>query len=431
MSDTGHRSRSAAMRLLGRILDRGQMLDEALLDEQEGSGRMAKLAPRDRAFARLLTVTVLRRLGQIDDAIDRCLDKPLNRAAKPARIALRLAAAQTMFLGTPAHAVADGAVRLMGSRQKHLSGLVNAVSRRLTREADDILASQDELRLNCPEWLWRSWATAYGEEATEKMVASMLLEPPLDLTFKKNAEDWAERLQGEVLVTGSLRREGGGIIQALPGFNEGEWWVQDAAAALPVSLLGPVEGREVLELCAAPGGKTAQLAALGAQVTAVDNAPKRLALLQTNLDRLGLQAETFAADALTWRPEKLFDFILLDAPCSATGTIRRHPDIWHLRSAKDVAGVAELQNQMLQAAMEMLAPGGTLVFCTCSLQPEEGEERIEALLASGAPVTRRPIEAAELFAIDSLITPLGDMCTLPHYEGGMDGFYACRLLRDD
>ncbi len=430
MSDTGHRSRSAAMRLLGRILDRGQMLDEALLDEQEGGGRMAKLAPRDRAFARLLTVTVLRRLGQIDDAIDRCLDKPLNRAAKPARNALRLAAAQSMFLGTPAHAVADGAVRLMGSRQRHLSGLVNAVSRRLTRESEAILAEQDELRLNCPDWLWRVWASAYGEETTQKMVAAMLLEPPLDLTFKTKAEDWAEKLQGEVLPTGSLRREGGGIIQALPGFNEGEWWVQDAAAALPVALLGQVEGREVLDLCAAPGGKTAQLAALGARVTAIDSAPKRMELLQANLDRLGLQAETIVADALQWRPAKPFDFILLDAPCSATGTIRRHPDIWHLRKPGDVAAVAELQDQMLRAAIEMLAPGGTLVFCTCSLQPEEGEGRIEALLASGAPVSRRPIEAAELYGLDSLVTPLGDMRTLPHYEGGMDGFYACRLLKN-
>jgi len=194
--------------------------------------------------------------------------------------------------------------------------------------------------------------------------------------------------------------------------------------------LGQVEGREVLDLCAAPGGKTAQLAALGARVTAIDSAPKRMELLQANLDRLGLQAETIVADALQWRPAKPFDFILLDAPCSATGTIRRHPDIWHLRKPGDVAAVAELQDQMLRAAIEMLAPGGTLVFCTCSLQPEEGEGRIEALLASGAPVSRRPIEAAELYGLDSLVTPLGDMRTLPHYEGGMDGFYACRLLKN-
>ena len=431
MSDTGHRSRTAATKVLHRVLERGQMLDSALADEQEKGGRMAGLAPRDRAFARLMVVTVLRRLGQIDDAIDRCLDRPLNKSAKPARQALRLAAAQTMFLGTPAHAVVDGAVRLMGSRQRHLSGLVNAVSRRLTREAGAILATQDEVRLNCPAWLWRSWTAAYGEETTEEMVAGMLLEPPLDLTFKAKPEDWTETLQGEILATGSLRREGGGIIQALPGFTEGAWWVQDTAATLPVALMGQVEGREVLELCAAPGGKTAQLAALGARVTAIDSAPKRMALLHDNLERLGLQAETMVADVLKWRPAKPFDFILLDAPCSATGTIRRHPDIWHLRTAKDVAAAADLQDKMLQAAIKMLAPGGILVFCTCSLQPEEGEARIEALLASGAPVSRLPVKAAELFGLDMLITLQGDVRTLPHYEGGMDGFYACRLLRGD
>ena len=430
MSDTGHKSRVAALRLLGQVLDRRQMLDQALADELEPGRRLADLAPRDRAFARLLTVTVLRRLGQIDDAIDRCLDRPLNRSAKPARNALRLAAAQSMFLGTPAHAVADGAVRLMGPRLRHLSGLVNAVSRRLTRDASEILAEQDEARLNCPDWLWQSWSAAYGAETTRWMVASMLLEPALDLTCKSNAGAWAQAMQGEVLVTGSLRRPAGGTIQELPGFEEGEWWVQDAAAALPVALLGQVADREVLDLCAAPGGKTAQLAASGARVTAIDNAQKRLALLRSNLDRLNLQVETLVADMLSWRPAKPFDFILLDAPCSATGTIRRHPDIWHLRKAEDVVQAAALQDQMLLAALEMLAPDGTLVYVTCSLQPEEGEQRIENLLASGAPVARRPIAATELFGLGELITPLGDMRTLPHHLGGIDGFYACRLVRN-
>ncbi|MBT5878254.1 MAG: methyltransferase [Rhodospirillaceae bacterium] len=432
MSDnTGHRSRAAAARLLGRILDRGQMLDQALADELEAGGRLAALEPRDRAFARLLTMTVLRRLGQIDDAITRCLDKPLNRAAKPALNALRLAAAQAMFLGTPAHAIADGAVRLMGPRRRHLNGLVNAVARRLIREAPGILADQDAAALNCPKWLWQAWTKTYGAETTKTMVETMLSEPPLDLTFKNESEPWLEALQGEMLPTGSMRRMAGGAIQTLPGFSEGEWWVQDAAAALPVALLGKeLEGRAVLDLCAAPGGKTAQLAALGAQVTAVDNEPNRMTLVQANLERLNLQAETVVADILTWRPEKPFGFILLDAPCSATGTIRRHPDIWHLRSAKVPKEMALVQDGMLAAAVEMLAPGGTIVFCTCSLQPEEGEDRIEALLASGKSVSRWPITADELFGLEELITPLGDMRTLPHYLGGMDGFYACRLVRD-
>lgn len=406
------------------------MLDQALADELEPGRGLADLAPRDRAFARLLVVTVLRRLGQIDDAIGRCLDKPLNRSAKPALNALRLAAAQAMFLGTPAHAVADGAVRLMGPRQRHLSGLVNAVSRRLTRDAASFLADQDEVRLNCPDWLWQTWSAAYGAETTQQMVASMLLEPGLDLTLKNDAGNWVQALEGEVLVTGSLRRASGGAIQELPGFEAGEWWVQDAAAALPVRLLGQVAGQEVLDLCAAPGGKTAQLAASGARVTAIDSVAKRLALLRSNLDRLGLQADTIVADVLSWRPPRPFNFILLDAPCSATGTIRRHPDIWHLRTSGDIVQAAELQNQLLQAAIAMLAPGGTLVYVTCSLQPEEGEQRIEALLSSGAQAVRRPIIAAELFGLSELITPDGDMRTLPHHLGGMDGFYACRLVRN-
>ncbi|MDA1099801.1 MAG: RsmB/NOP family class I SAM-dependent RNA methyltransferase [Proteobacteria bacterium] len=429
-SDTGRRSRAAALRLLGQILDRRQMLDQALADDLESGRRLAGLAPRDRAFARLLTVTVLRRLGQIDDAISRCLDKPLNRAAKPALNALRLAAAQALFLGTPAHAVVDGAVRQMRPRLRHLSGLVNAVSRRLTRDAAPILADQDEVLLNCPDWLWQSWSAAYGVDVARQMVASILVEPSLDLTFKSDPGTWAQALQGEVMVTGSLRRPAGGAIQQLPGFEQGEWWVQDVAAALPVQLLGQVADCEVLDLCAAPGGKTAQLAVAGARVTAIDNAPKRLALLRSNMDRLNLQADEMVADVLSWRPPKPFDFVLLDAPCSATGTIRRHPDIWHLRTPEDIDQAAALQDQLLPAAMEMLAPGGTLIYSTCSLQPEEGEQRIAAFLASGAPAVRRPIVAAELFGLDELITPLGDMRTLPHYLGGMDGFYACRLVRD-
>ncbi|MDE0940925.1 MAG: methyltransferase [Alphaproteobacteria bacterium] len=431
MNDTGHRSRAAAARLLGQILDRGQMLDQALADELETGGRLASLEPRDRAFARLLTMTVLRRLGQIDDAINRCLDKPLNRAAKPALNSLRLAAAQAMFLGTPAHAIADGAVRLMGPHRRHLTGLVNAVARRLIREAPAILADQDAARLNCPKWLWQTWKKTYGVETTTKMMDIMLSEPPLDLTFKNEPEKWREALQGEMLPTGSMRRTAGGAIQTLPGFSEGEWWVQDAAAALPMALLGKdIKGRAVLDLCAAPGGKTAQMAAAGAQVTAVDNEQNRMALVEANLERLNLQAETIVADIITWRPEKPFDFILLDAPCSATGTIRRHPDIWHLRTAKVPKEMALVQDGMLAAAVDMLAPGGILIFCTCSLQPEEGEARIEALFATDAPVSRQPITADELFGLEQLITPLGDMRTLPHYLGGMDGFYACRLVRD-
>ncbi|MFP6696706.1 MAG: transcription antitermination factor NusB [Alphaproteobacteria bacterium] len=418
------------MKLLHRILDRGQMLDNALADEQEKGGRMAGLAPRDRAFARLLVATVLRRLGQIDNAIDRCLDRPLNKSARPARHSLRLAAAQTMFLDTPDHAVADGAVRLMGPRLRHLNGLVNAVARRLIREKSAIMSDQDEIVLNCPGWLRETWSKAYGAKTTKDMIGAMLSEPSLDLTLKGAVAEWPGILDATILSTGSLRRPAGGAIQTLPGFEAGEWWVQDTAAALPVRLLGEVAGRAVLDLCAAPGGKTAQLAALGAHVTAIDKVPKRLALVRANLDRLNLAAATEVADILSWRPSEPFERILLDAPCSATGTIRRHPDIWHLRRSDEITRAAELQDQMLSAAVKMLAPEGILIFCTCSLQPEEGRQRIDSLLASGAPVRHDPISAPELFDLTELVTDGGDMQTLPHYQGGMDGFFASRLVRE-
>ncbi len=429
-SGPGQRSRAAAMKLLHRILDRGQMLDTALADEQEKGGRMAGLAPRDRAFARLLVATVLRRLGQIDNAIDRCLDRPLNKSASPARHSLRLAAAQTMFLDTPDHAVADGAVRLMGPRLRHLNGLVNAVARRLIREKSAIMSDQDEIVLNCPGWLRETWSKAYGAKTTKDMIGAMLSEPSLDLTLKGAVAEWPGILDATILSTGSLRRPAGGAIQTLPGFEAGEWWVQDTAAALPVRLLGEVAGRAVLDLCAAPGGKTAQLAALGAHVTAIDKVPKRLALVRANLDRLNLAAATEVADILSWRPSEPFERILLDAPCSATGTIRRHPDIWHLRRSDEITRAAELQDQMLSAAVEMLAPEGILIFCTCSLQPEEGRQRIDSLLAGGAPVRHDPISAPELFDLTELVTDGGDMQTLPHYQGGMDGFFASRLVRE-
>lgn len=421
-------ARGAALWLLVQVLDRGRALDEALEQALAPGGRMTSLAGRDRAFARLLSSTVLRRLGQLDDAIGRCLDRPLNRRGEAARNTLRLAAAQLLFLDTPAHAAVDAAVRQV-ARWPGLKGLVNAVGRRLAREGPALLAAQDSERLNCPAWLWQSWVAAYGETDTRAIVAALLAEPPLDLTVRGDLAVWAERLQAELLPTGSLRRRGGGAVTELPGYAEGAWWVQDAAAALPARLLPAAAGLRVIDLCAAPGGKTAQLAAAGAAVTAVDLSTARLRRLADNLRRLGLSVDTVAADATDWRPAELADAVLLDAPCTSTGTIRRHPDIWHLKTAADVAAATPLQDHLLAAATDMLRPGGTLVYCVCSLQPEEGPARIARLLQSGAPVRRRPLQAAELNGLAELIDAAGDLRTLPHQLGGLDGFYACRLER--
>ncbi len=403
--------------------------------EDEFDREAKNLSGRDRGFARLVVATTLRRLGQIDGVLKGCLDRPLPVKLAPVRDLLRLSAAQLIFLDTPPHAVVDTAVEMV----KHgkfgpYAGMVNAVLRRLAREGKERAAAIDEARLNTPKWLWESWVAAYGEQTTRAIGAAHLGEPSLDLTLKPglDLDVWAEKLGAVRLPTGSLRRPLGGAIDDLPGFGEGAFWVQDAGAALPVPLLGDVTGQRVLDLCAAPGGKTAQLAALGAIVTAVDRSDRRLRRLSENLARLSLSAHVVAADAVIWRPDSLADAVLLDAPCSATGTIRRHPDVARLKDPDTVAALVPLQADLLRASAEMVKPGGLVVYCVCSLQPEEGPDQIAAGLAAGLPFERVPVRAAEVGGLSELITADGDLRTLPCHAfdlGGFDGFYAARLRR--
>jgi 16S rRNA (cytosine967-C5)-methyltransferase len=374
--------------------------------------------------------TVLRRLGQIDAALDRFM-RARPKAVRVHNL-LRLGTAQLVFLDTPAHAAVAETVALATGPHGYAKGLVNAVLRRLAREGTDGLACQDAARLNTPDWLWESWRSAYGEVVARALAEAHLAEPPLDLTVKADPQDWAARLSGERLYGNTVRRPAGGAIEDLPGYAEGAWWIQDAAAALPARLLGDLRGRSTIELCAAPGGKTAQLAAAGAAVTAVELSDRRADRLRRNLERLQLKARVEVADALSWRPETPVSRVLLDAPCSATGTIRRHPDIaWH-KSPADVARMAALQQQLIEAAVAMLEPGGVLVYASCSLQPEEGHEVIERALAAGLPVARLPVEASELDSLAVDLTPEGDVRTLPCQlagRGGLDGFFIARLRR--
>ncbi len=419
--------RGEALDLLRAVLGRGHPLDEALA----WSRSLPALPARDRAFARLLVATVLRRLGQIDAVIAHCLDRPLPKKLARVHNVLRLGAAQLLFLGTPAYAAIDTGVALTSGGTSR-AGLVNAVLRRIAREGDDLVAGQDAARLNTPDWLWQSWHAAYGEAVTRAIALAHLAEPSLDLSVKADPADWAARLQAESLQTGSLRLPLGGAVTDLPGYGDGAWWVQDAAAALPARLLGEVAGRRVLDLCAAPGGKTAQLAAAGARVTAVDAARGRAALLRENLRRLRLDVEIVAADILEFRPAQPFPLVLLDAPCTATGTIRRHPDVARLKTREDVTRMAALQGRLLRAAIAMLAPGGMLVYSVCSLQPEECAAVVEAALADARDLVRAPIASGEVGDIADAVTPAGDLRTLPCHlaaQGGMDGFYACRLRR--
>ena len=427
-------ARQAGVWLLQAVLRRNLGLDEALL-AGFGEAPFRALPPRDRAFARMIAATSLRRMGQIDAVLRHFQTRRLPPRAGPAQNILRTAAAQILFLGTAAHAAVSNAVELADkdSDARHYKGMINAVLRKVASAGQALLAAQDAGRLNTPEWLWESWRIAYDAPTAHAIATAHLNEAPLDISVRSDAAGWAQRLEAQLLPTGGLRRAAGGRIEDLPGFDAGEWWVQDMAASLPARLFGDVAGKPVIDLCAAPGGKTLQLAAAGAIVTAVDRSAPRMRRVEENLARMKLTSICVTADATEWRPPAPVDYLLLDAPCSATGTIRRHPDIAWRKTQSQIDGLVALQDRLLSAAIDMLAPGGTLIFCTCSLQPEEGPERIEAFLAKGAPFTRAPIRAEEVGGMAELITPLGELRTLPFHLaelGGMDGFYAARLQKN-
>src|SRR5262249_4604208 len=386
-------SRRTALEILVACLDKGQPLDDALAQHRD----FPALDPRDRAFVRLLLATTLRRLGEIDEVLGFLIERPLQGANLAGQQVLRLGAAQLLFPGTPANRAVDTSVRLIESAlMPHLKGLANAVLRRVSVEGVALLGDRDPARLNTPAWLWESWTASYGEATTRAIAAAHLNEAPLDLTPRADADLWASRLDAELLPTGTMRRTAGGVVSELPGFAEGAWWVQDAAAALPARLLGAIKGKRIADLCAAPGGKTLQLCAAGAAVTAIDISNRRMARVGENLARAGLAAELVTADAGKWMPAEKFDAILLDAPCSRTGTLRRHPDIAWLKNEKDVSRLMLAQDRLLVHALDLLKPGGTLVYAVCSLQEDEGPARIEGLLAREQRLKRVPVRPAEL-----------------------------------
>lgn len=422
--------RRAALDVL-TLIRAGASLDEALgkcrsFDELEGP---------DRAFARALASTVLRRQGSLDMLIGDYIDKPLPKRAAKATDILRLAAAQSALLGTPDHAAVSTAVALAQAFQETqgYAGLVNAVARKLSLNGKAALEKLPE-RTDTPGWMWRAWERAYGPATARAIAAAHRNEPPLDLTVRDpgKAGSLAESLGANLLPTGSLRLYGAADITMLPGFSSGEWWVQDAAAALPAKLLGDVTGKRVFDLCAAPGGKTMQLAAAGARVTAVDIAGQRLKMVSENLHRTELSAETVKADVLDWKPESAAQAILLDAPCSATGTIRRHPDILWGRREEAIAELAILQARMIDKATDLLEAGGLLVYAVCSLQPEEGEAQIEEALTRHPELRREPVSADEIGGLREAVTRKGELRTLPSMLsdlGGLDGFFAARLRK--
>lgn len=420
-------ARVAAAELLIAVMDRGRALEDAL----EQTPTFNALEGRDRAFARALVTAGLRRLGSVNAVLSRFLERPLPDDAYHGRALLHIGATQLLVLGTPAHAAVGETVEAANSLReaRGFAKLMNAVLRRVSRDGAEIFASLPP-GADLPPWLYTRWRAAYGERAP-RIAQALLQEPPLDISVKDDAAAWAERLFGTPTPTGSVRLASPAPIDALPGFGEGAWWVQDAAAALPARLLGDVRGKRVLDLCAAPGGKTLQLAAAGAHVTAVDKSDARLKRLRENLARTKLSAEVIAADALDYRPREPFDAVLLDAPCTSTGTLRRHPDVAWLRRPTDVRALAELQSKLVAAAAALLKPGAPLLYAVCSLEPEEGEGVVTDALKHGWK--RDPFRAGDVPGADEFITPAGDLRTLPaHWPeiGGLDGFYAARLVRD-
>lgn len=421
--------RLAAVRIFRTVVNERRTLDDIF----ERDDDVAKLEARDRAFLNNLLRTVFRHLGEIEAVKSSHLVKPLPKKSGSVGDILTIAIAQLLYLGTPAHAAIDMAVRVAKADRNavHFSGLINAVLRKVAANGTAALDKLDRNRVNTPDWLWKRWVKAYGESATAGIAASHRSEPPLDITVKSNAADWAEKLGGMVLPTGQVRLvEHRGPISDIPGFAEGEWWVQDMAASLPVLVLGEMRGKSVLDLCAAPGGKTMQLATAGAHVTAVDVSASRLKRLRENLERTGLEAEVVEADATSLGLADRFDAVLLDVPCSATGTIRRHPELPYIRTDASKTDLTTLQRVMLTEAADRVKSGGSLVYCTCSLEPEEGEKQITWFLAAFPHfvlVPPGPTFPAELKSPEGWLRVLPSMTW--GNSAGMDGFFIARFDR--
>lgn len=426
--------RQCALAILQQVLGQKKSLDQVLDSEPS----LHKLDARDRAFVRMIVATALRRKGQIDDLIARALDKGQEPRPEMLRLILYIGITQILFMDVPDHAAVDTSVSLAAQNgMEKQKGFVNAVLRRMIAEGREWLKKQDDVALNFPEWILRAWIADYDLSKTLEIATASLAEAPLDITVKKREEEkiWESTLESKRLPSGALRRVGGGSVADMPGLMDGSWWVQDASSSLPVRLMGDIAGKHVIDLCSAPGGKTMQLAAAGAHVTAVDRSASRMKLVHDNLARTGLASHvhTVIADGAEWKPTDKADIVLVDAPCTATGTIRRHPDLLHLKSERDLQQLVNVQARILDNAASMIAAkGGMIFYCTCSLQKDEGERQVDRFVHDHPEFKRTPFKAAEVFGLDAAITDYGDLRILPFHlapHGGMDGFFIARLER--
>lgn len=426
-------ARLLAAQAIDDVLVRRRTLDAKF----EALHAMSPSSDRDAALARSIATVALRRLGAIRKILAKFMDKGMPKRAGLFEPILIAGAAQVLFLSTADHAAVDLSVEAIkrNSAAAPFAALANAVLRNLTRAGATALDGVDAFDDETPPWLAQRWSQNFGEATARAIALANREEPTFDLTLKGDAGDWAEKLDAITLPTGSLRLRDRTPATALPGFAEGAWWVQDAAAAMPAKLLRAQPGERALDLCAAPGGKSAQLAAAGVDVLALDRSAERLKRLIANFERLSLPVDVTVADATSYIADP-FDCVLLDAPCSATGTIRRHPDVAWIKRAAEITELAAVQTRMLDRAAGLVKPGGRLVYCVCSLEPEEGEGQIAQLLRRNPDLRRAPIDASEIGGLAECVTPLGDLRTLPcHLQGpeprlsGLDGFYAARLER--
>lgn len=431
--------RNAAVKILAAVVDRKVSLD-GMLDHANGNPVYKALNDADRALVRAILNAALRHLPRIEAALASMLQNPLPEGARALHHVLVVAATQILHLGIPDHSAVDLAVEQanLDPRNHRFAALVNAVLRRISREKNEIIEwSQDVPAM--PGWFFARLEKVYGREQAVQIAEANLYPASIDLTVKSDAQAWAKRLNAVVLPTGGVRlRPFEGPVTDLEGFEEGEWWVQDAAASLPAQLFGSLAGKRVVDLCAAPGGKTAQLIMAGADVTALDQSASRLKRLGANLSRLNLKAKLLEKNMLNFTPEHLFDAALLDAPCSSTGTTRRHPDVLWSKGPDDIAKLAALQQRMLRHALTLVKPGGIVVFSNCSLDPSEGEDMVAAVLADTPGTRRLAVDPADWPGLEQAISADGDFRTTPamlqapeYLAGGLDGFYATILQRLD
>lgn len=409
-------ARVVALEILNGVIYQKQNLDDVF------DAKVQSLDARDRSFIRMLVTTTLRRMGQIDEALHQFMTQKLPFNALIVENILRLAICQILFMNTPHFAAVDTAVKMTRFYKKDgFVKLVNALLRQVCRQKDALQAQTNEARVNTPDWLWDSWCKTYGKAVANRIATAHLTEPETYLTCKENAANWAKKLGGSLTKTGSVQLNTNAYIPELEGFNEGAWWVQDAAAALAVQAFTDLRDKCVADFCAAPGGKTAGLIARGAKVDAFDISKNRMKRVQENLARLHYQANCYVQDANLVQGERIYDAILLDAPCSATGTIMRHPDLYFHRTAADVQKLNEAQHRLLMTAHRLLKDDGQLVYCTCSLQKQEGEDMIDSV--------------SDLFERQEIINPImqpfltknGDVRTFPYQK--MDGFFISLLKK--